>query len=353
MPLTESSSSMPAAVLLKPGQIEIQTRPVPSPSPDEILVRIACVGVCGSDIHYYRHGRIGEQIIKSPQCLGHECSGFVAAVGSEVRGFEIGQLVACEPSRVCGWCTQCRTGHYNLCPNVKFLGTPPVEGVFQEYYLFHFSQCFPVPDGISPAAAAMIEPFVTGFCASRTLCPVPGHTALVIGVGAIGLACVNMARLYGATTIIALDKLDNRLAFAARQGATHTLNVTRADPLDFVRSTTAGQGADCVYEASGAGPEVADLLIEAAAINAQLALIGIPADDYFPLLIHRARRKGLTIHNIRRFANCYPQALSLLAAGKIDLDSWITHRFALDQVPQAMELAETYADNVLKALIEM
>ncbi len=351
--VTSPASSSSAAVLLKPGQIQMQTRSVPSPGPDEVLVRISCVGVCGSDIHYYRNGRIGDQIVKSPQCLGHECSGSVAAVGSDVHGFEIGQLVACEPSRVCGWCTHCRTGHYNLCPNVKFLGTPPVEGVFQEYYLFHFSQCFPVPDGITPAAAAMIEPFVTGFCASRILRPVPSHTALVIGVGAIGLSCVNMARLYGATTIIALDKLDNRLALAADQGATHTLNVTSDDPLDFVCDLTKGRGVDCVYEASGAGPEVANLLIQAAAINAQLALIGIPLDDHFPLPIHQARRRGLTIHNIRRFANCYPQVLRLLAAGKINLDPWITHRFALDQLPQAMELAGNYADNVVKALIEM
>ncbi len=351
--MTKSDSSMRAAVFLKPGQIQMQTRPIPSPSPDEILVRIASVGVCGSDIHYYRHGQISEQIIKSPQCLGHECSGFVAAVGSDVQGFQIGQLVACEPSRVCGWCSQCRTGYYNLCQNVKFLGTPPIEGVFQEYYLFHFSQCFPVPDGITPAAAAMVEPFVTGFCASRTLCPVPSHTALVIGVGAIGLACVNMARLYGATIIIALDKLDCRLALAAQQGATHTLNVTEGDPLDFVRQLTAGQGVDYVYEASGAGPEIADLFIQAATINAQLALIGIPLDDHFPMLIHLARRKGLTIHNVRRFANCYPQVLRLLAAGKIDLDSWVTHRYPLDRVAQAMELAGDYDDNVVKALIEM
>ena len=351
--MTKPASSMRAAVLLKPGQIQMQDRPVPSPGPDEILVRIACVGLCGSDIHYYRHGRIGEQIVKSPLCLGHEPAGFVTAVGSDVHGFEIGQLVACDPGRVCGWCTQCRTGYYNLCPIVKFLGTPPVEGVFQEYYLFHFSQCFSVPNGISPAAAALVEPFVTGFCVSRILAPVPAHSALVIGVGAIGLSCVNMARIYGATTIIALDKLDNRLALAAEQGATHTLNVTRGDALDFVREFTKGRGVDCIYEASGAGQEVADLFIQAAAINAQLALIGIPLDDYFPLLIHQARRRGLTIHNIRRFANCYAQVIQLLAAGRIDLDSWVTHRFALDQLPQAMELAGNYDDNVVKALIEM
>lgn len=351
--MTKSDSSMRAAVLLKPGQIQMQTRPIPSPGPDEVLVRIAAVGVCGSDVHYYRHGRIGEQIITSPQCLGHECSGFVAALGSNVQGFEIDQLLACEPSRVCGWCAQCRTGHYNLCQNVKFLGTPPVDGVFQEYYLFHFSQCFAVPDSVSPAAAAMVEPFVTGFCAARIFAPEPTHTALVIGVGAIGLSCVNMARIYGATTIIALDKLENRLALAVDQGATHTLNVTKGDPLDFVRQLTAGQGVDCVYEASGAGQEIADLFIQAAALNAQLTLIGIPVEDHFPLLIHRARRKGLTIHNVRRFANCYPQVLGLLDAGKIDLDSWVTHRYPLDHAAQAMELAGNYDDNVVKALIEM
>ena len=351
--MTKSDSSMRAAVLLKLGQIQMQTRPVPSPGPDEILVRIACVGVCGSDIHYYRYGRIGDQLLQSPQCLGHECSGFVAAVGSDVKTFEIDQLVACEPSRVCGWCNQCRTGNYNLCPNVKFLGTPPIEGVFQEYHLFHFSQCFAVPDGITPAAAAMVEPFVTGFCTSRTLAPVPSHTALIIGVGAIGLSCVNMARLYSASTIIAMDKLDNRLALAADQGATHTLNVTKGNPLEFVRQVTADQGVDCVYEASGAAQKVAELSIQAAAINAQLALIGIPLDDHFPLLIHRARRKGLTIHNVRRFANCYPQVLRLLADRKIDLDSWVTHRYDLDHAAQAMELAGDYNDNVVKALIEM
>ena len=351
--LTKPASSMRAAVLIKPSHIEIQQRPIPSPSPDEILVRIACVGVCGSDIHYYRHGRIGDQIIKAPQCLGHEGAGFVEAVGSKVQGFKIGQLVACEPNRSCGWCAQCRSGHYNLCPDVKFLGTPPVEGIFQEFYLFHFSQCFPVPVDVSPAAAAMIEPFVTGLCASRLLRPEPGHSALVIGVGAIGLSCVNMARLYGATSIITLDKLDPRLSLAAQQGATHTLNVTKSDPLDFVHSIVGPDGVDCVYEASGAGPEVAELMVISAIRNGKLALVGIPEPDQIPLQIHDARRRGLTIHNVRRFANCYPAAIRLLAAGKVDLDAWITHRFSLEQVPQAMELVDNYADGVVKAVIDI
>ena len=351
--MTKSASTMRASVLIKPGQIEMRSRPVPSPGPDEVLVRIACVGVCGSDVHYYRHGRIGDQILKSPQCLGHEGSGYVEALGSDVSGLQIGQLVALEPSRVCSWCKQCRTGNYNLCPNVEFLGTPPVEGIFQEYYVFHFSQCFPVPDGISPAAAAMVEPFVTGLCASRSLQPQPGHSALVIGVGSIGLGCVNMARLYGATCVIALDNLDHRLELAARQGATHTLNVTKSDPLDFIHSLVGFQGVDCVYEASGAGPEVARLMVTAAARNAKLSLIGIPVEDELPLPIHEARRRGLIIHNVRRFANCYPAAIRLVAAGKVDLDSWVTHRFSLEQVPQALELADSYSDGVVKALIEI
>ncbi len=344
---------MRAAVLVKPGQIQMQTRPVPSPGPDEVLVRISCVGVCASDVHYYRYGQVGDHIVEVPQCLGHEGAGFIEALGSEVHGFELGQLVACEPSRVCGWCTQCRTGHYNLCPDVKFLGTPPVEGIFQEYYLFHFSQCFPVPAGVSPAGVAMLEPFVSGFCAARALHPEPGHTALVVGAAAIGLSCVNMARLYGATTIIALDKFDHRLALAAQQGATHTLNVTKADPVDFIRRVVGKQGVDCAYEASGAGPAVAEVLLAAPTSNGKVSLIGIPREDRFPLLIHEARHKSVTIHNVRRFANCYPAAIRLLAAGKIDLDSWITHRFPLDRVAEAMELAGNYADNVVKALIEM
>ena len=344
---------MRASVLIKPGQIEMQSRPIPVPGPDEVLVRIACVGVCGSDIHYYRHGRIGDQIIKIPQCLGHEGSGYIEAIGSDVTGLQLGQLVALEPNRICGWCTQCRTGNYNLCPHVKFLGTPPVEGIFQEYYLLHFSQCFPIPHGISPAAAAMVEPFVTGLCASRSLHPEPGHSALVIGVGAIGLSCVNMARLYGATCVIALDKLNHRLDLATRQGATHTHNVTKSDPLDFIHSVVGSQGVDCVYEASGAGPEVAQLMVAAAVRNGKLSVIGIPAEDELPLPIHEARRRGLTIHNVRRFANCYPSAIRLLSAGKLDLEAWVTHRFSLEQVPQALELAESYADGVVKALIEM
>ena len=351
--MPKSDSTMRASVLITPGHIEMQQRLIPSPAPDEVLVHIVCVGVCGSDIHYYRHGRIGEQIIKSPQCLGHEGAGYIEAVGSDVRGLECGQLVTCEPNRSCGWCTNCRQGNYNLCPSVKFLGTPPVEGIFQEYYSFHFSQCFPVSAGVSPAAAAMVEPFVTGLCASRALRPEPGHSALVIGVGAIGLCCVNMARLYGATSIIALDKLDHRLELAARQGATHTLNVTGSDPLDFIHSVVGPQGVDCVYEASGAGPEVAELMVSAAGHNAQLSLIGIPQEDQLPLPIHDARRRGLTIYNARRFANCYPATLRLLAAGKVDLESWVTHRFSLERVPEALELAGSYADGVIKALIEM
>ncbi|NIA07477.1 MAG: alcohol dehydrogenase catalytic domain-containing protein [Actinobacteria bacterium] len=351
--MSKSDCSIRASVLIKPGQIEMQSRPRPAPGPDEVLVRIACVGVCGSDIHYYRHGRIGDQILKSPQCLGHEGSGYIEAIGSDVRGFEVGQLVALEPSRVCGWCSHCRQGNYNLCPQVKFLGTPPIEGIFQEYYVFHFSQCFPVPAGVSPAAAAMIEPFVTGLCASRSLRPEPGHSALIIGVGAIGLGCVNMARLYGATCVIALDKLDHRLELAAHQGATHTLNVTRSDPLDFIHSVAGSPGVDCVYESSGAGQEVAQLMVTAAVRNGKLSVMGIPLEDELPLPIHEARRRGLIIHNVRRFANCYPAAIRLVASGKVDPEAWVTHRFSLEQIPQALELADSYADGVVKALIEM
>ncbi|GAC1398625.1 MAG: hypothetical protein NVS4B12_27150 [Ktedonobacteraceae bacterium] len=234
-----------AAVLYAPHDVRIEERPMPQVGPNDVLVEIKAVGVCGSDVHYYEHGRIGPYIVRQPLILGHESAGVIVAVGAGVNQSRIGERVAIEPGIPDGICEQCRAGHYNLCPNVRFFGTPPIDGAFANYVTVPTQFAYPLPDNMSNEEGAMIEPLSVGLWACRKARLRGGDSLLITGAGPIGMLAMKVALALGVAKVTITDVFPQRLAIAQRLGATQTINVAE-QPLAQV-----GIQADVLLECSG------------------------------------------------------------------------------------------------------
>jgi len=341
---------MKALVLHGIRDLRVEDREKPRPGPGQALVRVRAVGLCGSDVHYYTHGRIGDQVVREPMIVGHEAAGEVAGLGPGVEGLAVGDRVAIEPALSCGQCEWCTTGRPNLCPNVRFFSTPPNDGVMCEFVVVERHQCAPLPPEVSFEEAAMLEPLQVAVHATNLLGTVPGETVAVIGCGCIGLGCLALARVGGAGRIVVTDRLDYRLALARKLGADAVVNVEKEDPAEALARLTGGRGADLVLECTNraAGPPQA---LAAAAIGGRVALVGIPQEDEVTIDPHQARRKELRVQFIRRSRFALRQALHLVASKRVDVASWVTHRFGLAEAKKAFDLVEHYADGVLKAVI--
>lgn len=341
---------MKALILHGVRDLRLREIPEPRPGPRQVKVRIRAVGICGSDVHYYKHGRIGEVVVEEPIVAGHEAAGEVAELGEGVAGLEVGQRVAIEPGRPCGVCEWCLAGRPNICPDVQFRSTPPVDGLMCEFAVLDAHQCVPVPDALSFEEAAMLEPLQVSVHAVNLMGTVPGETAAVVGAGCIGLGCMEVAKLGGAARIIVTDKLGYRLDLARRLGADETVNVAEADPAEAVQRLTDGRGADPVFEctnrAAGA-PQAYDL----AAIGGRVCLVGIPEEDEITLDAHHPRRKELRVQYVQRSRDAARQAIALVATGQLDVASWITHRVGLADAQGAFDTVADYADDVLKVVV--
>jgi L-iditol 2-dehydrogenase len=253
--------TMKAAVLHAVDDLRIQDVPVPRlTEPDDVLVRIRSVGVCGSDIHYFREGRIGRYIVGQPMILGHECAGEVVEVGEAVVDLKPGDTVALEPGIPCRKCVFCRTGRYNLCRDVVFFATPPIDGAFCEYVTHPADFAFRLPEGMSLDEGAMMEPLAVGMYAAQRAGIATGDTVAILGSGPIGLMALQAARARGATTLIATDVSPMRLEMARKLGATHALDARDVDVVKAVRDLTGGRGADAVMEAAGTPPTIEQAL---------------------------------------------------------------------------------------------
>lgn len=330
-----------AAVLYGVHDLRIEARPVPEPGPHQVLVAVRAVGVCGSDTHYYEHGRIGDFVVRQPLILGHEASGVVVAHGPQAGRVPVGARVALEPGVPCRRCQQCRTGRYNLCPDVRFFATPPVDGAFTRYLVIDEDFAHPVPDVLSDEAAALIEPLSVGIWATRRTRVGPGDDVLVTGAGPIGLLCAAAARLVGAATITVTDVNPQRLAHARRYGAAATHNAA-----DGVYTGT----ADVLLECTGQPQAIRDG-IGALRPTGRAALIGMGADQ-LTLPLPALQNGELTITGTFRYANTYPAAIAAATAGRIDLDGLVTHRFDLDHAEDALR-ASQQDRNTLKALVNL
>ena len=336
---------MRAAVLNRPGEVEVVERPTPTPGPHEVLVRVRAVGVCGSDTHYYDHGRIGRFVVEQPMVLGHESAGVIEGVGAEVDPTRVGQRVSIEPGVPCFTCHECLAGRYNLCPDMVFYATPPVDGSLAELAVIHEAFAHPVPDSVSDEAAALLEPLSVGVWSCRKAGVGLGTSVLVTGAGPIGLVAVQVARAAGAAQVVVADVNPHRLAVAARLGATRTVDVRETS---VVESYAGGPGPDVLLECSGHAGVTGDG-IRALAPNGTAVLVGMGGDE-FPLPLSVVQERELTVTGTFRYANTWPTAISLVASGQVDLDALVTRRFALAETAQALTAARDDPE-AIKAVI--
>ncbi len=317
---------MRVSVLNGPGDVTLERRPVPRPGPGEVLVRIGSVGICGSDVHYYRHGRIGEYVVREPLVLGHEAGGRIAAVGPGVDPARIGQPVALEPGVPCRECAHCKAGRYNLCPDVRFFATPPIDGAFAEFVVIAGDFAHPVPDTLSDDAAALIEPLSVAVWACAKAHIGAGSSVLISGAGPIGILTVQVAKALGAIDIVVSDVEPARLSAAQHFGATRTLNPReRQHALIEV---------DAYIDCSGA-PAAIRTGIETVRPAGRVILVGMGADEVtLPMTALQGRE--ITVTGTFRYANTYPTAIALAGSGRIDLDGMVSARYTLEDAERAL-----------------
>jgi L-iditol 2-dehydrogenase len=317
--------SNPSAVLYAPGDLRIEDRPMPSPAPGEVLVRVQAVGICGSDVHYYEHGRIGPYIVEDPMVVGHESAGSIVAVGETVDPARIGELVAIEPGVPCRQCEQCRIGQYNLCPNVRFFATPPVDGSICHFVTIDADFAHTAPAGVTAEEAAMAEPISVGVWAATRAEIHPTDRVLVTGAGPIGIYAAQVARAFGATSVTVTDVNDVRLEKVRQLG----LDARRADVVDNSQFTV-------LLECSGA-PAALSGGMKCLLPRGRVVLVGMGVDEV-PIEVPLVQGRELSIMGIFRYSHTYPLALSLIATGAVDAKAVITHRFDLGHTEDALTL---------------
>jgi len=315
------------SVLSPQLDLSIEDRDVPVPGAHEVLVSVRSVGVCGSDIHYFEHGRIGPYVVEAPVILGHEASGVIVALGSAVRNLTVGTRVAMEPGVPCGVCVECRAGRYNLCPDVVFYATPPVDGAFAEFVTIHEDFAHPVPDSISDDAAALLEPLSVGVWACRKAEVALGMSVLIAGAGPVGIMTALVARASGASRIVLSDVNVDRLSKASDLGfdAVDARKWNAADTVD----------ADVFVDCSG-NPAAIDAGIRAVKRAGKVILVGMAADGMVPLPIDVIQGRELWVTGTFRYANTYPTAIDLVASGAVNLDELVSKTFTLDEVEAAL-----------------
>ena len=334
-------ATMQVSVLLGVGRLAVEERNLPEPAVDEVLVEVGSVGVCGSDVHYFEHGRIGSHVVDSPLVLGHEASGVVAAVGAGVDSLQTGDRVSIEPGVPCRSCPQCLAGRYNLCPDVRFFATPPYDGAFSQFVAVPTAFVHPVPDGISDDAAALLEPLSVGVWACRRAQVTPGNTVLVTGAGPIGLIAAQTARAYGADTVIVTDVNPHRLRLAEKLGL-GTIDVGRASLAD------AGIEADVLLECSGNARATWDA-VSTMARAGRVVLVGM-GGDVVQLPLSYVQDRELVITGAFRYANTWPTAIQLVASGRVDLDALVTGHYGLHDVEAALTASRSDPTTV-KAIV--
>lgn len=324
-------ATMKASVLLAPHELELQERTVPHPGPHEVLIRITSVGVCGSDTHYYEHGRIGDFVVEKPMILGHEPAGVIVAVGSDVHDRQVGQRVSLEPGIPQPFSPQTLHGQYNLDPAVRFFATPPIDGVFCEYVIHPAPFAHPVPDALSDDAAALLEPLSVGISAVRAAGVTLGDRVLITGAGPVGLLAAQCARLAGALDVVVTDTRDDRLVTAMSYGATETFRVDNAPSPD---EPFPGSGYTVLLDASGAEPAILSGM-QRLIPEGRVVLVGMGADTLrLPVPLIQERQLHLT--GIFRYANTWDTAIRMAEQGLVDLDSLVTTRHGLDDVAAAL-----------------
>lgn len=342
---------MLAAQLVGVRDLRVIDVPPPSdPAPGEVQVRVEACGICGSDLHNYLEGSIGDTPCRYPMILGHEPAGRVLRAGPGVTGFTLGQRAALEPAIYCGHCEFCRSGHHNVCEHIRFLSQPEDPGFFREIVNLPAENLLLLPPQISSATATLYEPLAVALHAAQWAALRPGETAAVFGAGPIGLLTIAVARLSGAGRIYAVDRFPARLDLARRFGADCVLDFSQTDPVQALLAETRGRGVDAAFEAAGS-PAAINQCLRVARHAGRVILIGIPAGVTVDLEFHEMRRKELALYNVRRQNHNTATAIQLLADSRLPFGDLVTHTKPLEAIASAFQLLENYEDGVGKAVI--
>jgi L-iditol 2-dehydrogenase len=322
---------------------------IPPCTADTVLINVKEIGVCGSDLHYYAEGRIGDHVVTEPHILGHEAAGVVVEVGRNVQGITRGDRVSIEPGVPCMSCPLCREGRYNLCESVRFSGAPPYPGMFREYLTHDPRFLHLLPPNVSFTQGALVEPLAVAHNAVMKVGVRPGYTVLVIGTGPIGFSCIEMARIAGAAKVIISEPSAFRRSVALSLGADHGIDPLGENLLERVREMTGGRLCDCAIEASGTGAAIIDAIRsigkggKAAFVGMGKATAAVPHAEIL--------KKEAVIFGVYRYANDFKPVIDLLAGGRLKAESWVSHRFPLDAIVEAIRFASDPAVDKLKVVI--
>jgi D-xylulose reductase len=343
---------MKALVLERKDELNLRDFPVEEKlGPRAVRIAPRVVGVCGSDVHYYTHGAIGPFVVKDPMILGHEAAGEIVEVGSAVTELRPGDRVCMEPGIPDPNSRATRLGKYNLDPAVRFWATPPVHGVLRPTVVHPADFTFKLPDHVSYAEGAMVEPLAVGVHAATKVQVQPGDLAVVIGAGPIGMVTVLAALAAGCSRVIVSDIHEPKLELARKLGAVLPVNVRSRKLEEVVKRETDGWGADVVFECSGYPPAMAEMF-DRICPGGKVALVGIPLEP-FAFDVSKAQIKEARVENIFRYAHVYPRAVAMIASGKIDVKPLITDRFAFKDSVEAFDFAKAMPPASVKVQIEL
>ncbi|MDI4643826.1 NAD(P)-dependent alcohol dehydrogenase [Cohnella hashimotonis] len=344
------NKTMNAAVMKEKGRIEVERIDRPSPGPDEALIKVACIGICGSDIHYYEHGRIGRYVVDGPLILGHEVAGTVVEIGERVANLKVGDRVAIEPGIPCGRCEYCKGGRYNLCPDVFFLATPPDDGAWADYIAMRADVLFPLPDSMSFEEGALLEPLSVGYHAMNRANVKPSDRLFITGLGPIGLLAIQAAKLFGVREIYASDVVAFRREYALKLGATAVFDPLSDSIAAELANRTGGEGVDVIVESSGNHGSIAST-VSLAKRGGRIVFVGLPPENGVSLNVDKIIDSELNIYGVFRYANTYKAAIQAYAGSGLDIAEVITHSFGLKDINEALHAARTQKDKAIKIMI--
>ena len=340
-----------AAYMTGIRKMEIKDAPAPKLSRDGVIIKVEYVGVCGSDVHFFESGERRGIPFKLPFVLGHECAGTVVEAGEDVTNVKVGDRVCFEPQITCGKCRYCKSGHYNMCPHVVFPSVPPYDGMLQRYAAIPAENAFRLPDNVTTKQGALIEPLAVGLSATEMGEVGLGQKIVILGAGCIGLLTMLSAKARGAAKVLIADLFDNRLEKAKELGADVCVNTKEQDIQEAVLAFTDGEGADVVFETAGNAVTASwtPSLIRRCGTIVMVGNINKPTPIDFMDLMY----KEGNIRTIYRYRNNFPTALAAVSAGRIDIDSIVSHEFPFAETQAAFDVNIDKKSEVTKVVISL